>query len=114
MLASYLAMYAAAPIAVPKDAIARPSASAKAVRSSRILFEGRGISVSDSLRIILEMIACSRVGVPHGGRRPRAVGTLLYLTPLNQLRGKSASLINNVQARKCAPVANVEKQTIGA
>jgi hypothetical protein len=62
VLASYLAMYAAATIAVPKDAIARPSTSAKAVRSSRILFEGRGISVSDLLRIIPEMIACSRSG----------------------------------------------------
>jgi hypothetical protein len=50
--ASYLAMYAAATNAVPKDAIARPSASAKAVRSSCILFEGRGMGVSDNSRDI--------------------------------------------------------------
>jgi len=59
------------------------------------------------------MIACSSVGVPHGGRRPRAVGTLLYLTPLNQLRGKSASLINNLCPPKSAPVAmSKTEQTI--
>ena len=38
------------------------------------------------------MIACSRVGVPHGGRRPRAVGTLLYLiTPEENLSALSVA-----------------------
>jgi hypothetical protein len=74
-------MYAAATIAIPKDAIARPSASAKAVRSSRILFEGRGISVSDILRTIPEMIACSELGYRREADDPGAVGSLLYLTP---------------------------------
>jgi hypothetical protein len=65
VLASYLAMYGAATMAVPNATIARPSASAKAVRSSRILFEGRGIRVSDNLGgIIPEMIACSDGGKP--------------------------------------------------
>src|SRR2546430_567476 len=79
VIASYLAMYAAATIAVPKDAIARPSASAKAVRSSRILFEGRGISVSDYLennpgddRLFRWPDYCGRL-IRSG------VGTLLYL-----------------------------------
>jgi hypothetical protein len=49
VLASYLAMYGAATMAVPNATIARPSASAKAVRSSRILFEGRGIRVSATI-----------------------------------------------------------------
>ena len=49
-------------MAVPKDAIARPSATASAVRSSRTLFDGRGINVSDILRTIPEMIACSEFG----------------------------------------------------
>jgi hypothetical protein len=44
VLASYLAMYGAATMAVPNAAIARPGARAKAVRSSRILPEGRGIT----------------------------------------------------------------------
>jgi hypothetical protein len=65
VLAGYLAMYGAATMAVPNATIARPSASAKAVPSSRILFEGRGIRVSDNLRgIIPEMIACSDGGKP--------------------------------------------------
>jgi len=48
-LASYLAIYGAATMAVPNAATARPSASAKAVRSSRVLFEGRGIRVSPTI-----------------------------------------------------------------
>jgi len=66
VLASYLAMYGAATMAVPNATIARPSASAKAVRSSRIFFEGRGIKgLSDNLGgVIPEMIACSDEAKP--------------------------------------------------
>ena len=85
--ASYLAMYGAATMAVPNAAIARPSASAKAVRSSRILFEGRGIRVSDNLgRIIPEMIVCSD-GV---SRSTQATPVVWYTFVLNELDAKKA------------------------
>jgi hypothetical protein len=78
VLASYLAMYGAATMVVPNAAIARPSA--KAVRSSGILFEGRGIRVSDHPGgTIPEMIAGSDGDRRSIKQRPR-FGTLLYLT----------------------------------
>jgi hypothetical protein len=87
VLASYLAMYGAATMAVPNATIARPSASAKAVRSSRILFEGRGIRVSDNLGgIIPEMIACSDGGKPSNQATP----VVWYTFVLNELDAKKA------------------------
>jgi hypothetical protein len=57
---AYLAMYAAAMIAVPKHAIARPSAMASAVLSSRLFGDGCGMnSPINSPKVIRQTIACS-------------------------------------------------------
>jgi hypothetical protein len=59
---NHLAMLPAATKAVPKDAIARPSATVSAVLSSRIFSEDCFMGPPVLLEIIPEAIACSHAG----------------------------------------------------